>query len=256
MKVTFDKNVYEFVVDPGKDGILPRAEKQIFESIHQAIIDKRIEPFISETILTYESVNKEARQKTLSHNNPLNITGAGGKITIASNPSVHPGSHPKNELYLRKAVELGFRILPGKRFGKLVNPIVQPEWFYLPEGDYMQRSEHFSEITKFIQSYGCGYAVYNDLTCPPELAHLNFPQRMQYYTGGDKKLSRAIAEWSDGDSVALHLTYGIHIFCSKDEGRNAGTKSVFHPDVVQRLDERYGFKKVSPAELQEILRVH
>ncbi|MES2331227.1 MAG: hypothetical protein V4539_16600 [Bacteroidota bacterium] len=241
------------MVDPAKAIDLHKEQRDAFTRIHQAITQKRIEPFISESILTYESLVKERRQQVLSHKSPLKITTGENKIHLESNPAIHPGLQPKDVYYFKKAIELGFKVLPGRRFGKLVIPEVQQAGHYIPDEDYLEGGKRFAEITDFIQSKGCGYAVYHQLTCPPELAHLNVPTRLQLYKGTAKKLSSALAEWSDGDSVALHITNHIDLFCSNDNAKNTKTKSVFHPDIVQQLTERYDFKKVSPAQLMELL---
>lgn len=67
LKITFDKNVYEFIVDPEKEGDVSPNEREAFKKIHPLIINRRVLPFISETILTYEAVGKNDRFKVLTH---------------------------------------------------------------------------------------------------------------------------------------------------------------------------------------------
>jgi hypothetical protein len=47
-----------------------------------------------------------------------------------------------------------------------------------------------------------------------------------------KQTKRAIAEWSDGDSIAAHCGYGNDLFCTYDYPANASKPSVF--DEVNR----------------------
>ena len=68
-----------------------------------------------------------------------------------------------------------------------------------------------------------------------------------------KKLSAAISEWSDGDSVALHIAYGIDYFCTNDQAKNSGTKSVFNPAIQAKLLDEFNFRKVTPAELLQVI---
>ena len=80
IKVTFDKNVYEFVVEPEKPGKINELERAIYMRIHQCIIDRKIIPFISESILTYETLSKKDRQKILFDNQPLLISHDDGTL--------------------------------------------------------------------------------------------------------------------------------------------------------------------------------
>src|SRR5688572_1213393 len=96
VKVTFDKNVYEFVVDPDKEGSVTLQERSVFKSLHELIVQKKIAPFISEFILTYEVLPKKKRKQVLADYNRFLIAGDGTTLTIESNPSLHPGNHPKD----------------------------------------------------------------------------------------------------------------------------------------------------------------
>lgn len=58
LKVTFDKIVYEFVVDPDKEAGIPDSQRTALRLINEYIKERRILPFISETFLTYEAVTK------------------------------------------------------------------------------------------------------------------------------------------------------------------------------------------------------
>jgi len=253
VKVTFDKNVYEFVVDPNKDAPITHDDRHSYEIIHNLILQGRIIPFISETILTYEAVAKKDRLKVLSKPERLLIKADGSKITIGSNPEIFPGAHAKDDRYLNAAISMGFKILPGKRLGKLVNSSIKAEWYYYIDKDYLQTSERFSEIVKIIQGLGGGYTQYIDLITTPLNKHFNPLERLTLFEGNPKILNAAIAEWSDGDSVALHITYGLTYFCTNDNGKNAKLNATLGPKVSAALEERFAFKKVSPFQLVEIM---
>ena len=64
MKIIFDSNVWQIVTIP--DDYPDEPHLADFEKIHQAIIDKRIEPFLSETIFTIEAIRKVERQDFFS----------------------------------------------------------------------------------------------------------------------------------------------------------------------------------------------
>jgi hypothetical protein len=68
------------------------------------------------------------------------------------------------------------------------------------------------------------------------------------------QISRAIAEWADGDSVATHYGHGIDLFCTEDRAaQNAGRPSVFDEINKAWLQREYGIRFVSLSELAEML---
>ena len=90
--------------------------------MHYLIIDKESKPFVSETILTYETIGRKDRFKIMTHDKPILVTQNGSQVKVSSNPKIHPGNHSIDNFYLKKAIDMGFKILPGRRFGKLINP--------------------------------------------------------------------------------------------------------------------------------------
>jgi hypothetical protein len=248
MKVTFDKNVYEFVVDPEKSGPVDPWMRDNYRKINEAILKGEIVPFISETILTYEVLKKDQRQTILSHVQPILVSGGEGTIAIFSNPAIHPGNSSYEDLYLPKAIAMGFRILPDRRFGKLINPHVKKEWYYTPDEDYFARSARYSEILDLLEDLNVGYIQFKNLINTNDLGHLPVFTAVSMYSGSTKKLSAALSERSDGDSVALHITYEMDYFCTFDKGANAG-RSVFNDQICTILKDKYRFEKISPSGL-------
>ena len=64
MKIIFDSNVWQIVTVP--DDYPDELSLDDFRKIHQAIKDKRIEPFLSETVFTIEAIRKVERQDFFS----------------------------------------------------------------------------------------------------------------------------------------------------------------------------------------------
>lgn len=253
VKVTFDKNVYEFVVDPQKNAPNTEGERRSFAIIHDFILQGRIIPFISETILTYEAIARKERSKVLSKPNRFLISHEGTMTTIGSNPEIFPGAHRKDDHFLNVAISMGFKILPGKRFGKIINSSIKSEWYYYIDEDYLKTSDRFAEIARFIQRLGGDYIQYINLITTPDNAHFNPQDRLKLFQGPPKTLNAAIAEWSDGDSVALHITYGITYFCTNDLGKNAKPNATLGPIVSKALEGKFAFKNLTPNRLVQVL---
>jgi hypothetical protein len=62
IKIAFDKNVYEFVVDPNKPATISDTVRNEYKRIHELIIQKKITSFISEFLLTYEVFAKNTTE--------------------------------------------------------------------------------------------------------------------------------------------------------------------------------------------------
>ncbi|NUT60400.1 hypothetical protein HNO82_04680 [Herbaspirillum sp. C9C3] len=67
-------------------------------------------------------------------------------------------------------------------------------------------------------------------------------------------VSKAVAEWADGDSIASHYGFGIQLFCSDDFAKGAGSQSILSEDNRRCLTENFGVKFVTLAQLAEMLR--
>lgn len=125
MKVTFDKNVYEFIIDPEKPGkIDEQQQRECYRNLHQCIVEKKITPFVSEAVFTYEALRKKERKKVLSNRNQIVIETKENHVSIGSNPNLYPRNIFDDNMLL-KAIKLGFKIFPGNHFGRLINPNIK-----------------------------------------------------------------------------------------------------------------------------------
>ncbi len=112
IKVTFDHNTFEFVTCPDKQSKQADSiEKEDYLRIHNAIKVGKLQPFISETILTIETINHEDRQKTISRNDRVTtIMNMGecinnyhfAKLTIMPNKEIYPVNKDHFPYYLLK----------------------------------------------------------------------------------------------------------------------------------------------------------
>jgi hypothetical protein len=66
--------------------------------------------------------------------------------------------------------------------------------------DYAHR---LSSCSQFITNLGCGYHDYQIM-------------KQTRQPGSPKKLAAAVAEWVDGDALAVHYAFGADVFCTND----------------------------------------
>lgn len=254
--VTFDRNVYEGIINPGKNGLLPE------QSDHAALIAElirvgRIAPFLCESSLTLETLSKKGnnRRDVLSRNR-IELSDVGEtSIRVGGVKDLYPGTSFIDRSYITGAIQIGFRILPIFRLGRLVNPDIQAEWRYYKEyEEYMGLAERWGEAVRYIEELGAGFASVKSLLKIPEDRMHPWTFYAKLYSGSEKKFNKAVAEWSDGDSIASHIANGIQCFCTYDQAKGAGSSSVFSQEIKDKLKLRFDLKVVSPEELIAICR--
>lgn len=239
--VTFDSNVWESIVDPGK-----RVNNPAYEAIFTTITSGKIRPFFFEGVATIETVPKANRIDHFPNSRPR-IT-----VKISDNPTrvIEGTPAPKLSDYLSVnlplALDLGFKFIRLPRIGL---PIVPEEFWANDEfftlEDRLERSFNFSQ---HIESLGMGRAKL-DRETRDILKQQTMGTRLVDKTRLRKAYAKAVAEWADGDALAAHYGYGIDYFCTNDRGRSAGTDSVFFASKLNELRQRFSLKIVDPNEL-------
>lgn len=139
----------------------------------------------------------------------------------------------------------------GGRIGGLRNFDIQESSFL--EDIKVSQSERlntFLTCMTEVEQQGCGIKHVKDIG--QRYARLGQP----WYVGlgaapdfEDKAISKAIAEWADGDSIASHLAYKNDYFCTLDFGKGSGPDSILSPQNRDWLTSQYGVKFVTPEQL-------
>lgn len=259
MKVTFDSNVWELVVAPEKS--IADADTISFDKIRQAIIAKQITPFISATIFSLEGIARKNRKElfgkytaTVKSAETTDGNAIQVKLSIGPNLDAHPGNNAYLAKYLDLALALGFQVINVPRFASIFSPTVQG---LLPE----QTAEEFdayttrtSEAVKFIEALGCGMKPLLQVLSPYPRPYRSSMYRWiaEVPDSASKHIAKAIAEWADGDSVAAHIAMGNDYFCTRDQARGAGQGSILSSVNLAHLEQKYGFKTISPVELSSL----
>ena len=254
LRVTFDSNVWQMVVIPGLASKTPFYAD--FVTIHEALRAGQIQGFISETLGTLEAIRNVGRKAYFTSIKPrvdvqvVNVTGGQAvlKIDIGTTHDQHPGLHRILKERLELAIALKMRLMRAPRMTIPVPPLFLDLSVFADEGDVptsAARDNRWGGITETIEQRGVGGAVLRSL---------------QERAGGraesieEKEFARAIAEWADGDSVAAHVAYTNDIFCTEDQGRSAGGKSIFDEENRQWLSLTYDVKFATVKELAERIR--
>ena len=250
MKVTFDSNVWEKVVDD---------DDYHFSNIKHKIRAGKICPYICEIALSLEAIQRKLRTEFMEDYEPsIEFTDVPTEdstlrmqMSIGPNNELHPGFHPCLQDKLLKARDLGFRVLRMTRFGT-VRPKDIPDAMYV---DYVSKDEFWeyanaqARCSEYIVPLGCGQAAYNQFKEKYNLVGLGYgaiPPKCR------KKFAEAIGEWVDGDSLSAHYASGNEWFCTDDRGGNAGIGSIFHSQNRARVEKKFGIKIISSHDAAQL----
>ena len=254
MKVMFDSNVWQKIVEPldyPEDNQLSD-----FIKIHESLKSKNISPYISETIFTLEAIKKIERQDFYSSKiGKIEITrgiskgkAIGLNISIGSQEGINFNERPILKKYFDKALELGFKIVGSTRLGGMKNEEVAKHLFYPAELDKF--SEIFAEVVGKIESKGAGMAEIKEIGLQHDI---NWMKGLKMAEAESKRICKSAAEWADGDSVAMSIAIRCNYFCTRDQARGAGNKSVLSPTNLKWLKEDYNFETILPEDLAKLL---
>lgn len=245
--VTFDSNVWESIVDDSK-----RNRSPAFSKIYDLILQKVIDPYFFEGIVTLETIPKEDRKQHIAEFRPAISIQIGD-----AKPKVSEGTPPPQlteylKFNLPKAIGMGFKFIKTPRIGSHgVSPsedcVAKDINFPLD-----QRLQRTFEVCRFIESLGAGKAKL-DSEIDNNLGNGMAEKIKNDTTLTNKKFAKSIAEWVDGDALAAHYGYGIDYFCTNDKASGAGPNSVFSKNNLNQLTQKFGIVVVSPDELIDIV---
>jgi hypothetical protein len=247
MSVTFDSNVWEIIVDEDKRN----NSDQVYSKLYEFISNGFIHPYFFEGLATMETIQKKDRKKYYTNYNMV------FSFSIDSEEiSSHIASEgPQISEYLNRvvplALKLGFKFTCFPRIGAPKLDI--PEKYLALDKKYsiQERNERSFECARFIENLGAGKGkLMNEL----DATRGGLVQKTKNDNSiTDKKYSKFVGEWADGDALAANYGYGIDCFCTNDRASGAGKFSIFHADNLQQLEQKYPVNVISPEKLVQSL---
>jgi len=262
LRVTFDTNSFDKVVRPS---IYPRDPNYPdFAAVHEALKRGDLVGFISETIITFEGIGKDQRAPVFGttdlRGRTQQVSEDAFLITLTPEQPARQPVHQKQAKRFVAAFDLGIRLLGAPRIGM---PRVAGD-FYVSETPeaLTQRLDRFFKIMRDIEARGVGsprlMAIAHGWA---DRATPNEPWYRLLGTARDvnerREVARAVAEWSDADSIGAHYAYGNDLFCTLDvaagEGRR-GDPAIFDADNRQWLSSNFGIRFASLVDLATLVR--
>ena len=171
MKIIFDSNVWQIVTIP--DDYPDEPSLSDFRKINQAIVDKKIDPYLSETIFTIEAIRKVERQNFFSstkakvdvkekveQNNSVSLN-----FTIGPNTddAINFEERPILKRFFDEAIKLGFNIVSLPRIGGLVNPEVDAVRLHQEGEDLSKYLDAAFKVSREIEAKGAGITLIQEI---------------------------------------------------------------------------------------------
>lgn len=264
MKITLDTNVWEQIVDPNNDYFTTDRNINKYRSIHDLILNGTISAFLSETIFTLEGIQRRNRKLFFgTYNCEINILNSDiGSNTnkmnfvIAPDLKVHPGNNHFLTDFLEKAIELNFKIMKNLRIGGIVNPDILDEYYEdYPNNDINSYVNLCGQIDRELDSAGCGFIQVQNIGNRYKVNDDTWIEGLEKAGDDeDEPISSAIAEWADGDTVAMHIAYGHDYLISNDKGISAGSSSVFSQNNLSWLNDKYDLEVLDINDFYSLLQ--
>ena len=267
VSVTFDSNVWESIADLGKLAVHP--DSATLGEIRKAIEDKRVTPYISDVVVLLESIAKADRGKFFAEiktsarrsepdvsSNPGGVPGITHRLTINALFDHFPQLHEKLSSALEQAFVLGFKLISVPRIGwmRLDDHLYKPQ--EADESSIGVRLERTHHAARSFEGAGCGAAWAQKLGSDAIAKDAQVAARTNRnpffalsYCDDKDAIPGAVAEWADGDALAAHHGHSHDVFCTLDQGRGAGARSVLHNSRRQWLDSDFGIVILTPVEL-------
>jgi hypothetical protein len=257
LRVTFDTNTFDKVVRPNvypNDPSYPD-----FVAIHEALKRGDVLGFISETIITIEGLGKDQRAQVLGttdlQRRTEQVLEDTFEITLTTVQTARQPLHSKQAERFVAAFDFGLRLLATSRVGM---PRVEGDFYAFESPEALgERLNRFHDIMRAIEARGLGFpraeAIANRWA---DRAARNEPWYRVLGTAKDihekREVSRAVAEWSDADSIGAHYAYDNNLFCTLDvaaaEGRR-GDPAILDADNREWLSSNFGIRFGSITDL-------
>ncbi|MEI6049407.1 MAG: hypothetical protein WCS03_10955 [Bacteroidota bacterium] len=258
MKILFDSNVWRHIASPDHFPNDPSITS--LRKIRDSILNTEIIPYISETVFTLETIERKKRKEFISKYRPgivftekIDNQSTTTRSIIQSDSSKHYGNHPILAEHLNDAISIGFRIVRFPRLAGIKNPEIEKLRYKFTGDNLKNYHEKLFEVGTRIQSIGAGFE---------QIKILGEKYDPNWIEGIDKApdeewgyIANAMAEWADGDSVAISIALRCEFMCTRDIAKKSGEKSVFGETNLKLLKSEFGFETITPDKLASMLKI-
>jgi hypothetical protein len=260
IRVTFDSNTLDQMVRPDRFPKDPR--RAHFKKINRSLRRGYVRDFFSETILTLEGIQKIDRATVFGRTTILTSvkeskSSTGETITLTVTQPDRKPIHPEVARRVKAALQLGLRGLRIPRNGLI--GIEDPHRKFFAEEtepEVALRQKKTFEAGREIEKRDLGVKRVKNIAARDNVSNELWPRSLirarDVHEEGEVK--RAVAEWSDADTISAHIGYGNEYFCTEDRGKTGGTASIFDEQNRKWLSDTYAVQFVTIEALSQKLR--
>jgi len=245
--VTFDSNIWEFIVDEKKRNDSDPVYTKLYDLIKSGVI----EPYFFEGLATMETIKKIDRKEYYANYKPKFSMLINGEEILLYNGSEAPILSEYLSELIPQALKLGFRFTRLPRIGAPKLDIAKK--YLAPDKKYNmgERHDRSFKCAKYIEEINGGKQV---LMNKLGISSGGLAQQTKNNDSiTSKKYANFVAEWVDGDALAANYGYGINYFCTCDKGNSAGKSSILYPANLHKLKQEFPINIISPEELVQTL---
>ncbi len=261
LRVTFDTNTLEKVTRPERYPKDPN--RDLFDKVNAWIIEQKLLGFFSASVATLEGIQKSDRSEVYGSSVLTSKKERFGDVTTINLKFEMPKAkslHREQVARLEAALALGLKILRCPRIGMRNIEDIEDKFHFIPKdsaalAEYLSR---FAIIGHALEQRGVGFALVKKLA---DMFALRAKVLEPFYVSLGRakdihernEVSRAIAEWSDADSISAHYAAGNDFFCTGDFGKSSNTRSVLDADNRFWLSDNFGVKFATISQLGQML---
>jgi hypothetical protein len=252
MRVTLDSNVWQGIVEPSLTRKTPLYDA--FQAVHESLCAERIQCFVCETVGTLEAVKRDERKAYFTSIKPVVQVGINAQsgsqvglgIKLGTNHDQHRGLFDALRERLELGFALGIRLMRAPRIGIPLPDLFLDLSLFAEELDVptsAERDSCWGDVVGAIEQRGVGPALLRSRDTRGRFAEMETDE-----------FADGVAEWADGDSIAAHVAYGNDIFCTEDQGKSKGHKSILDEENRKWLAATYKVKFATIRELAAEVR--
>jgi len=257
LRITFDANVWKPAASPHR---FPKAPNlAALQAIQAAAAAGKFLPTVPESVFTLEAV-KEALRVRFSREtaNGIKADGSGpadgtmkiGRPNAAPVPRTHPEGNPHLARFWDDALLSRFKLLRCPRLVLSGDAELRNEWFIPASYDIVKR---FNAFSRGIESTGCGLSRLQAIEAQEPRAKPPWHEAIAAATVPlATAITKAVAEWVDGDTVSAHYAYANDYICTTNAGVG-GPHSIMSTQNRDTVLRRINIRFLGPDELAAML---
>ena len=256
-----DSNIWEQIIEP-EDFVLNK-KYDIYQEINKKLFPLNGNTvFLSSMIFDLESIGRKDRIKELQKYEPqIEIEVCHDQdshtthFTFTIGPDHFPyKANPYLERRFQKAFEAGVHVVRNTRVGiPPINHMCDSALISFTEKQNSKMGEALDYIENELHA---GFYAFNNILQNKKIKFsTNFLQIIRSIPPDSiNQFASAVAEWADGDTLAIHIGMGFDYFVTDDKAKNAGTTSVFSQSNGTKLKNKYPLLRIiTPEEMLGLL---